>query len=152
MAALPPTPAVRMTCDAQGRQMTIVGDSHTVRVCCGDSNGEIVVIEQNNPPGIGVPMHTHQHEDETFHVLAGQMQFSTPEKTFVAGPGSTVFLPRKLPHAWLTVGDAPVKTLLIITPGRNMEPMFDELAQLPPGPPDFAVISKICERYGITFA
>ncbi len=33
----------------------------------------------------------------------------------------------------------------------GIERMFDELADLPAGPPDMARVLAICARYGITF-
>ncbi|MBK9018058.1 MAG: cupin domain-containing protein [Saprospiraceae bacterium] len=44
------------------------------------------------------PPHTHQHEDETYYLLEGEMLFRIGEAEFVGKAGDFVFLPRQLRH------------------------------------------------------
>jgi mannose-6-phosphate isomerase-like protein (cupin superfamily) len=49
------------------------------------------------------------------YVFTGVVDVECGEDRFEAGPGSFVFLPRNLPHAFPSVG-SPVTALLIVTP------------------------------------
>jgi hypothetical protein len=37
----------------------------------------------------------------------------------------------------------------VVTPGASFEKFFQELAQVPPGPPDFPMIAALFARYGM---
>ena len=55
-----------------------------------------------------------------------------------------------MPDRFEIVGTKLARMLLFIAP-CGIERMFDELAKLGPGPPDFAKITEICARYGVRF-
>ena len=61
-----------------------------------------------------------------------------------------VFLPRNVPHAFVTVGPGITRSTVSAFPA-GIELMFYELGGLPPGPPDMAKVLEICGRYGIRF-
>jgi quercetin dioxygenase-like cupin family protein len=133
-----------------GRPQNILGDNQTIRLTGKDTRGVFAMFEQNNPPGVGVPLHLHQNEDELFHILEGSMSFTVAGETTIATAGTTVFLPRNVPHEFMTVGEVQVKTLLQVFPS-GAEFMFDELNALPAGPPDMAKVLEICARFGVIF-
>ena len=133
-----------------GQSLNVIGDNQVVRLTGEDTGGAFALIEQHNPPGVGVPMHLHENEDELFHIVEGSMEFTTQGKTHVATAGTSVFLPKNIPHSFVTVGDAPVKTLLMVFPA-GAEKMFHELNDLPAGPPDMEKVVEICGRYGVRF-
>jgi quercetin dioxygenase-like cupin family protein len=135
--------------DAQ--KFIVIGDNQTIRLTGADTNGAYTLIEQCNVAGIGVPPHVHANEDETFHIAEGQVTFTVDGQEIVADAGTTVFVPRGVPHSFMTTGEGTNRVFLIISP-PGLEAMFQEMHQLPAGPPDMAVISGICERYGISFA
>jgi quercetin dioxygenase-like cupin family protein len=64
--------------------------------------------------------------------------------------GDVAFAPKNIPHAWTVVGTEKAKMITSAFPA-GIEHMFRELAQLPPGPPDFAKVAEICAKQGITF-
>ena len=79
------------------------------------------------------------------------MAFTVGDQSLVASAGTTVFLPRNLPHSWKVVGDFPVKTLLQVFPA-GAEVMWQELSALPTdGPPDMGQVVEICARFGVIF-
>lgn len=132
-------------------RLLVLGDNQTIRLTGEDTNGAYTLIEQHNDPGIGVPPHVHDNEDETFHIIEGQVTFTIEESTVVASAGTTIHVQRGVPHSFAVSGDGKARVMLIISP-PGLETMFQELHDLPPGPPDMATISAICERYGIRFA
>jgi quercetin dioxygenase-like cupin family protein len=139
-----------LTTEAGARRLTILGDDLLVRLTARDTGGAISLFEQRTPAGGGVPMHAHDREDETFHVLEGTIEFNVAGKTITANAGDSVWAPRGVPHAWTVVGTKPARVLFAATPS-GMEGMFEELSTLPKGPPDFAKVVEICARFGVRF-
>ena len=119
-----------------------------VTICRADASR--VSFDLDAPPGTGVPMHVHDHEDEVFLIRRGKIRFVVDGRETIAGPGETVFGPRGLAHSWEVFGDEMVDAIVTILPG-NLELMFRDLAALPKGPPDLARIGEICGRHGVRF-
>lgn len=133
-----------------GPKLTVFGDRQFIKITAAETHGGCSVIEQISAPGSRVPLHVHTREDEVFQVLEGSVKIDLGGKLEVVGPGTTVFLPRRVPHGFEIIGTTPARLLIIVTPG-GLEEMFAELDRLPPGPPDFKIVTAICERFGIRF-
>jgi mannose-6-phosphate isomerase-like protein (cupin superfamily) len=72
------------------------------------------------------PRHVHTREDEVFHVLDGDVTFELDGRRLLAGPGTSVFVPRGVPHTFRI--DSPVARLLgVIAPGA-FEQLFRNLS------------------------
>lgn len=134
----------------EGRQINVLGDKMTLKLIGEDTEGQYVLIEQNNEPGVGIPMHVHENEDEIFRVIKGELEVQVGDQKTVLGPGDMVLAPRGIPHTWRVIGDKPAKVDLSFFPA-GLEHMFEELAQLPEGPPNMEVVSEITGRYGVNF-
>ena len=113
---------------------------------------EYALIEHELAPrALGAPMHTHEHEDELSHVLAGRLGAQVGDEVIEAGPGGTVIKPRGIPHAFWNPGDEPVRFLELITPGgfaayfADLEPILSAA-----GPPDLQALGAVAGRYGLT--
>jgi mannose-6-phosphate isomerase-like protein (cupin superfamily) len=61
------------------------------------------------------PMHVHQNEDEHFLILEGIARVVRGDETFDAPVGTTVALPRHVPHPW---GNATNSTLRMVVTSR----------------------------------
>ncbi|MDC6365475.1 MULTISPECIES: quercetin 2,3-dioxygenase [Flavobacteriaceae] len=134
----------------EGKKVNVIGDQQTFKLTSADTNGQFTLIEEVNPPGIMIPPHVHTKEDEIFKVLEGELEVTVGDKTTILKAGDLAFAPRNVPHSWKVVGDKECKTILSIFPA-GLEVMFEELGELPPGPPDFAKVSAICAKFGISF-
>lgn len=134
----------------EGLTLNVLGNKVSVKVPGSVSGGGFALMELDDPAGMGVPPHIHDHEDETFHVLEGEFEFQTGGRTITAGPGVTAHLPRGLAHGYRTLGPGRNRALVWASPA-GIETMFAELSALPAGPPDFAKVGEICGRYGIRF-
>ena len=134
----------------EGESLNVIGDRQTVKVSADASDGAFVLVESLNEPGVGIPMHIHHEEDETFYVVDGHVEFTLADGPVVADAGTTVFLPKGTPHAFRVVGDGPARMLTLLVPGR-LEGLFRELAAFPPGPPDPERLATTCAPYGIEF-
>lgn len=134
----------------EGRQINVLGDKMTFKLTGNDTDRQYVLIEENNVPGVSIPMHVHENEDEIFRVIEGALEVQVGNQKIVLGPGDMAFAPRGIPHSWKVIGDEPAKVDLSIFPA-GLEDMFEELGQLPEGPPDMKVVSEITGRYGVSF-
>ncbi len=134
-----------------GHKLNVLGDNQNIKLTGNDTNGQFTLIEQHNEPGVGIPPHIHENEDEVFQVIQGQVEVRIGEQTTILNAGDLIFCPRGVPHSWRVVGEEKAKAMLSIFPA-GLETMFEELSQLPAGPPDLAVVGKICEKYNLRFA
>lgn len=55
-------------------------------------------------PGFATPAHVHHLEDELFYVLGGALQVTCGDRTWEAGAGALVFLPKGRPHQFVVWG------------------------------------------------
>ena len=114
--------------------------------------GAVAVQEwELGPRRLGAPPHRHEHEDEIFHVLEGEVSVMQDDEVTSAGPGSYVVLPRGHFHTFWNAGDVPARMLVIIAPGQ-LEHYFEEASRLvqPGAPPDMAQLGRLAREYGLT--
>ena len=109
-----------------GKTVSVIGNSITLKVHGRDTGGALSVVESTDAPGAGPPPHVHQREDETFCVLEGEYEFTCDGRRFPAKKGAVIFAPRALPHSYKSIGPAPGKLLLMITPA-NFEEFFKKV-------------------------
>ena len=129
-----------------GKVIHVLGNPWTIKVNREDTGGPLAVMEALFRPGSGAPAHVHRQHEETFYVLEGEFLFHLGPQAVMATAGTFVFVPRDVPHAFENVGTRPGRLLGIMTPG-GYEQFFEELSQLPPGPPDPARFQEIFEKY-----
>ena len=78
------------------------------------------------PEGFSPPRHIHTREDEVFLVLEGEAWFDVDGERRLAGPGTSVYMPRGVPHTFRI--KSPVARMLgIMTPGA-FEQLFRDLS------------------------
>ena len=99
-------------------------------------------------PGAGPPMHIHTREDQTFYVLAGEIEVTVGGERDILRAGDSVFLPRGIPHRLENLTSQSAELLLIIHP-PGLERYFQELAQLPK-PPPLEVVRSLSAQYGLS--
>ena len=129
-----------------------LGIETVVRSSSRQTQGRFFMSEHlSMPPGFSSPYHTHQHEDEIFYVLEGEVAFVLDGVWAKAGPGTCVFGPRSIAHGFQVIGRSPARMLLMTTPGR-FEEFMNELAvpaDAPLTPPDLGRVVEVASRYGI---
>lgn len=90
------------------------------------TGGRLSVFRATCPEGFGPARHVHANEDEVFLVLDGDVAFDIDGQTLSAGPGTSAWVPRGVPHTFRVQSD--VATMLgIITPGA-FEHLFRTLS------------------------
>lgn len=148
--APPNNPSPKIIKDSEGDVLNVIGDIQTHKLVGSDTNGQIVEWVDNVGPGVGIPPHIHTKEDEVFRVIKGQVEIMVDGKTTLLEAGDTAFAPKNIPHSWKVVGTEKAKMITSAFPA-GIEIMFRELADLPPGPPDFEKVATICGNHGISF-
>jgi len=98
------------------------GSLMKIKARAADTGGVIGLVEGTFYQGFGPPLHLHHREDEGMLVLEGEIRFRQGTDEFIAGPGTLVWVPREVPHAF-TVQTPSARALVIITPG-GFEQMF----------------------------
>ncbi len=132
-----------------GERVNVIGDQQIIKLSGAQTGGAFAIIEQTYRPGAGVPLHFHTQEDAVFYIVEGHMEFTVGGKVVAADAGSTVLLPRALPHS-SKAGPHGAKALVVLTPGGG-EKMFRELNALPAGETDFELVVGVCKKYGVHF-
>lgn len=133
-----------------GQKLNVLGDNQVIKLSAKDTNGQFSLIEQNNNPGMGIPPHVHENEDEVFHVLSGKVEMIVGDELTTLSAGDMIFCPRGIPHSWKVIGEEKASAMLSIFPA-GLEVMFEELSELPAGPPDLEKVSEICGKYNLRF-
>jgi quercetin dioxygenase-like cupin family protein len=92
----------------------------------GESAGALGVSLVTMPPGVGTPLHRHTHEAEAFYLLEGTLTYRAGEDIHHLEPGSFIYLPLGVPHAFRITGTKPAQFLALTTPGGLMD-LYDEV-------------------------
>ena len=122
-------------------------------------NGPYSLIHLTAPPPFETPYHVHQAEDEAFYVLEGELTVVCDGEKIVAGPGTYVFLPRRVPHGFRSSSDKTSRILIHAIPGGKVGfvgmmlemavPVLDRHSLPEVQPPDLEKLKTLCARNGI---
>ena len=133
-----------------GRKIFVLGHEITLKLAGRETAGEYFVFEAVTPPGAGMALHVHRHEDEFFRVLDGEFEFQLDKQIQKVTTGAMVGFPKDIPHAFRNVGTKPGRTLWAVMPGANFEKFFEELGSLPAErEPDMGKVTEIFNRHDI---
>ena len=114
-----------------------------LKVSGSDNDGSFAVFEQTVlAKGAGVPLHFHPEQDEMFYILNGSYRFKVGDEMFDLQTGDSIFLPRKIPHAWMLTSEKGT-THCLVQPAGQLENFFLKLKAIDhvPTPEEVAKIS-----------
>lgn len=101
-----------------------------VKISGIDTDGELAIFEQTSlSQGRGTPLHVHHTQDEIFHVLEGAYYFQVGDEKHNLSIGDSIFLPRKVPHAWTQVSEEG-KMTVVVQPAGKLENFFLTMSAL----------------------
>lgn len=129
----------------QGERIAFMGQVSFVRARGDQTGGVLSLSETRTPAGSGPPVHLHEREDEMFFVLEGEFSVTIGEETSTAGPGTFIFAPRGVPHAY--VANVPSRHLTIVSPPGFERFLADAGEAAIAGP---QAVAAVAARYGVT--
>ncbi len=138
----------------EGQPIWFLRNRMTVKATALTTGGAYGLVESWIAPGFSPPLHVHHREDEAFYVLEGELTMRCGERTFRAGAGAFVFLPRDVPHSFVVEGDTPARMLTLLSPGGGEGVFIDGGRRpkhdgLPPAePPDIEALRRVSAHYG----
>jgi quercetin dioxygenase-like cupin family protein len=113
-----------------------------LKVSGSDTEGGIAIFEQTSlSQGRGTPLHIHHKQDEVFYVIEGAYYFKVGDEKYHLTAGDSIFLPRKVPHAW-TQESEKGKMTVTLQPAGKLENFFITMAALD-HEPTFEEVAKI---------
>jgi mannose-6-phosphate isomerase-like protein (cupin superfamily) len=110
----------------EGRVIDLGDFGVTVKASEKETGGVVSVLENEEPPGFGPPIHVHHDCAEAFYVLAGEYIMNLEDHEVVCPVGSFIFIPQGARHGF-RVGDVPSRKLNFYYPA-SMVGYFDDLA------------------------
>jgi quercetin dioxygenase-like cupin family protein len=90
------------------------------------TGGKLSVFQTTMPEGFSPPRHIHTREDEALLVLDGEAWFDIDGEVRLAGPGTSLYMPRGVPHTF-RVKSPVARTIGVIVPGA-FEQLFRSLS------------------------
>jgi mannose-6-phosphate isomerase-like protein (cupin superfamily) len=110
----------------EGRLIDLGDFGMTVKASEAETAGVVSVLEAQEPPGFGPPMHVHHDCAEAFYVLEGEYIMYLDDREFVCSAGSFIFIPQGVRHGF-RVGEVSSRKLNFYFPA-SMIGYFDDLA------------------------
>ena len=110
----------------EGRFIDLGDFGMTVKASGAETAGVVSVLEAEEPPGFGPPLHVHHDCAEAFYVLEGEYIMSLGDRELVCPAGSFIFIPQGARHGF-RVGDVPSRKLNFYFPA-SMIGYFDDLS------------------------
>jgi quercetin dioxygenase-like cupin family protein len=109
------------------------------------------VTRQQGDQGMGPPPHSHGW-DESFYVLAGEVEFTCSNKTVVCPAGTLVHVPAGTVHSFRFLADGG-DMLELTGQGGMATRMFRAVSrEIPPGPPEIPKLLEVLNESGVTVA
>ena len=101
------------------------------KLSTADSDGALFVLEHHLMGKGGPARHVHHAQDEWFYAVAGSFVFEVRRRAGTSSMRATfVFAPRRVPHVWACVSDAPGTILIGVHPALTFERFIERLGEL----------------------
>lgn len=143
----------------------LLGGLAQVRLPGEATGNSFTVVQHTGVRGYATPLHTHHFEDEMFIVLEGSLRLVYDGQELEAEAGSTMVVPRQVPHGFVTLSPNAKFLTIHSTPDPEHRPQFDlflaaeipaakaltlPTEELPQQDLDFLI--KLGEKYGYSYA
>jgi mannose-6-phosphate isomerase-like protein (cupin superfamily) len=110
----------------EGRLIDLGGFSMSVKATGDETDGMFTLLEADEPPGFGPPLHIHHGIAEAFYVLEGEYIIFLDGNESRCPAGSFVFIPAETSHGF-RVGNVASRKLNFYLPA-SMIGYFDDLS------------------------
>jgi quercetin 2,3-dioxygenase len=93
---------------AEGRgaeHYRMMGFDLHLKVAGQDTSGQLSIFAGEYHRHDGPPLHVHYQQDEEFYITEGEFLVQVGEERFTLKAGDLIFLPRNIPHSFLTLSE-----------------------------------------------
>jgi mannose-6-phosphate isomerase-like protein (cupin superfamily) len=132
----------------EGRPIDLGGFQMCVKATGNETGGAFSLLEANEPPGFGPPLHIHHDAAEAFYVLEGEYIVFLEGREISCPTGSFIFIPVGMPHGF-RVSNLASRKLNFYMPAAMVgyfEELSDAIRNGDPDPPD---VSQIADKYSM---
>jgi mannose-6-phosphate isomerase-like protein (cupin superfamily) len=132
----------------EGRSIDLGAFAMTVKASWDETDGVFSLLEAEEPPGFGPPLHIHRDAAEAFYVLEGEYIMFLDDGEVRCAAGSFIFIPAGTRHGF-RVGAAPSRKLNFYFPAA-MIGYFDDLsAAISRGEVNESLLDDIARRHAM---
>jgi mannose-6-phosphate isomerase-like protein (cupin superfamily) len=132
----------------EGRLIDLGGFSMSVKATDDETDGMFTLLEADEPPDFGPPLHIHHGIAEAFYVLDGEYIIFLDGNESRCPAGSFIFIPAETPHGF-RVGKVASRKLKLYLPA-SMVGYFDDLSDaMKTGSADPERLSEIATQYSV---
>jgi quercetin dioxygenase-like cupin family protein len=107
-----------------GSGVPIPGTPFRQLVTSSDTEGRMVVLGVDMPPGLMVDEHVHDNEEQITVVISGSVAGTVGDQEVFLSDGSVLLCPRGVAHTLRNAGPEPARLLEIYTPA-GFEKVFE---------------------------
>ena len=133
---------------SEGRSIDLGPFAMTVKANRDETNEAFSLLEAEEPPGFGPPLHIHHDAAEALYVLEGEYIMFLDDREVPCPAGSFVFIPVGMRHTF-RVGRVPSRKLNFYFPAA-MIGYFDDLSEAIRGADvDEGRLADIARRYSM---
>ncbi|MBA3383498.1 MAG: cupin domain-containing protein [Actinobacteria bacterium] len=132
----------------EGRFIDLGDFGMTVKADAAETGGVVSVLEADEPPGFGPPIHVHHDAAEAFYVLEGEYIMYLEDREFACPAGSFIFIPLGVRHGF-RVGDRPSRKLNFYFPAAMIGYFADLAAALQRDDVDEDELAEIARTHGM---
>ena len=130
------------------RALNVLGIEVTV-LASNTATQAYEITRQQGEKGVGPPPHSHNW-DESFYVIAGEVEFTCSGKAVACQPGTLVHVPAGTVHSFRYLADG-CDVLEFTGQGGTATQMFTAVSrEIPPGAPEIPRVLEVLKQNGVT--
>ncbi|MDQ2138240.1 cupin domain-containing protein [Alcaligenaceae bacterium C4P045] len=147
-------PALKIRHSTQPADYAFLGARVRILLSGDHTGGQFSLLDGTLPSGSDSGMHIHRHEDESIHLVAGELEVTIGERTSYLSAGDSCFTPRGTPQRVRNLSDLPAKVVIVMTPGGHDRFVAQAGERLAPGQrlPDVVPLSRPAREQFLTVA
>ena len=107
----------------EGREFRFFGDTVTIKISSKETNGLYSLMHWAVPAGASAVPHAHEFYEETFYILAGELEVLLGESTHRASASDFIREHAETRHGFANQSEEEVHMLVGLNPG-GMEELF----------------------------